>query len=339
MKTRYTIVLWALGCMHTTNAQTLNNSNSVPLIGESYVLYSGNYISPGNVGANQTWDLSSLSGGTEITNNYVTPASSGYGAEFPNANLTSVAVSAGTYTFYNAAADGFYLAGLRTSNGLYSLTYTNLDKQLPFPCSYNTSWSDSWTATVNFGGAPGTRTGTTTGLADGYGTLITPSGTFTNVLRVKIVQSMTDNLGAFGTVTYEQEVYNYYKPGIRLPLAGVSTTVSTAAGQAPQTTMTSNWLDASSVGIFENATSSIGVDVFPNPATDRVNIILSSQSSDLHLQLIDGSGRVVHTEQLRLQSMGINRHELSVQGLNPGIYLLRLTSENGEQGVQRLVID
>lgn len=339
MKARYTSLFIAMGCFGIAQAQTLNNSNSVPLVGNSYTQFSGAYLSPGNAGANQTWDLSSLVQESSTTSEYVTPASTGFGSAFPNTNIASSVPDAELYGFYNAASDGLYFAGTRIGGGFFDLTYTNTDRQLALPCSFNTSWTDQWSAAVNFFGATGTRSGTTTGLADGFGTLITPFGTFTNVLRVKLNQNFNDNLGALGTINYTQEIYLYYKPGVRIPLASLSTTVTTAAGQPSETETSSTWLDASTVGIGENATHAIGMELFPNPANDRVNITFGAPSGDLQVQLIDGNGRVVLHEQLLQQPMGINQVDLPLGSITAGVYLLRITAANGDQGVKRLVIE
>ncbi|MDV7396316.1 hypothetical protein RZS08_33285, partial [Arthrospira platensis SPKY1] len=77
------------------------------------------------------------------------------------------------------------------------------DLLFEFPLHYGDQMSDDieGTNTVFAGGSPFVtqRTGTTTTEVDGYGTLITPLGTFNNVLRVKRTESISDSFMGFAT--------------------------------------------------------------------------------------------------------------------------------------------
>ncbi len=126
---------------------------------------------------------------------------------------------------------------------------------------------------------------------------------------------------------------------MRFPLAIVSTSISTVFGIPGEPVNDMVWLDGFTVGIAEAVSSAIGMELFRNPAYDRVSITFGALSGDVQLQLIDGNGRVVLNEQLLQQPMGINRVDLPLNNIPAGIYQVRITAANGDQGVQRLIIE
>lgn len=62
--------------------------------------------------------------------------------------------------------------------------------------------------------------------------------------------------------------------------------------------------------------------VFPNPSTDMVNFYLPNCTSE-EIRIMDSFGRVVFTEKIENESI-----ELSVEHLNPGVYIYLIGNEN-----------
>jgi len=76
--------------------------------------------------------------------------------------------------------------------------------------------------------------------------------------------------------------------------------------------------------------------VYPNPATDVLNIDLSSrQSGEVELKLLDITGRSLRIETL-FMGEGESTHRMSLDGIPAGIYLLEMRSANGFSA-QRIV--
>jgi len=70
------------------------------------------------------------------------------------------------------------------------------------------------------------------------------------------------------------------------------------------------------------------VEIWPNPAKERLNInLLSSLAGDVNLELTDLSGRRVHVEHLTQGDVNMIR-ELSLEQYQPGIYFLTISSNN-----------
>lgn len=71
------------------------------------------------------------------------------------------------------------------------------------------------------------------------------------------------------------------------------------------------------------------IQVYPNPASSFANVdVKSSGPVGYTLQLIDLSGRVVFAEN-RKAVQGVNHSVISLDNLNKGIYILRISNKNG----------
>ena len=76
------------------------------------------------------------------------------------------------------------------------------------------------------------------------------------------------------------------------------------------------------------------LNVFPNPAKDRVWVRYDNQNGQLHqLELRDVQGRMV----LQAQSRG-HELELPVKDLTPGLYLYRLKADDGRSATGKLIL-
>lgn len=79
--------------------------------------------------------------------------------------------------------------------------------------------------------------------------------------------------------------------------------------------------------IAEEAPLGLSVNVFPNPATDLLQIALSGEFPDIELALMDMSGKLVGSQMLRSGTSGFN---FGVGFLAKGTYVLRLSSKDGD---------
>jgi hypothetical protein len=93
-----------------------------------------------------------------------------------------------------------------------------------------------------------------------------------------------------------------------------------------------------------SATNDIqGVDAWqiaPNPVQSGIEVQLSMQSSldlDAQIQILDVAGRVVYTQQSVAFPAGESRVTFPTAGLSNGLYLVRLSTENG-QDVRKMVV-
>lgn len=316
-------------------AQTLDNGNTSPIPGDAFQMNQVPYVAPGSAGANQTWNFTSLPAGTAVNIIMVTPASTGHGASFPGSTVAGDA-GGGNYIFYTGSATGFEGRGFYSATLGSSVVYQDPERLFAYPCGYNTTWTDNFSANFTSFGTPVQRSGSITGIADGFGTLLMPYGPVTNVLRVKLVEDYSDVLTGIGTIEYDFTTYNFMKPGIRNALLSISDNVTNQLG-TPQTSQSAAWQQIANIGIEEALLNAIGIDLYPNPASDNVAVVYSTAGGRLELELIDGTGRLVRSEAITA-AMGIGRHDLHVSGLPTGLYQVRITAANGQMGVQRLMV-
>ncbi|MCU0320694.1 MAG: T9SS type A sorting domain-containing protein [Flavobacteriales bacterium] len=286
-------------------AQTLTGATNNPQIGDSFVLQYSTPLSPGGAGTGQTWDFSAATVDSTETQYFVDPQGTPGFSTVPNADLAITT---------DFASYGYWIAN-------------------------NSTWTDTYGFAFDADGLQVTSSGSAAAEADGLGTLITPYGTVSNVLRIRQENEETTLITGIGELNVESTQYLYVKPGVRFPLAIVSTSISTVFGIPGEPVNDMVWLDGSTVGLAEAAHHAIGVELYPNPAKDRITITYGASSSAVQVDVIDAAGHVVRTEQLSQQPIGINRVDLPLNNVPAGIYLVRILADNGDQGVQRLVIE
>ncbi len=93
-------------------------------------------------------------------------------------------------------------------------------------------------------------------------------------------------------------------------------------------------------GVASNAASnSWGIELYPNPARDFVDVTLYASVADIaQLHLYDVTGREVLTTPLGMLSVGEHETELSTTGIPDGIYFVRVMGSSGQVASARLSI-
>lgn len=142
-------------------------------------------FSNGSSGMNQVWDFSTID---LIPRNYfmkVVPSTSvPFSSLIPNANYSYEFNDNGlfSYNMYNLNSETFeYLAYSETSN--YSDYSGNSSIDFKFPYTYGMDYTDTYQSSSS------SSIRTVNRVYDAYGTLLTPFGTFTNVIRQKTIAS------------------------------------------------------------------------------------------------------------------------------------------------------
>lgn len=335
MKQRYTLGLLVLAAFSPAAAQTLTDATTSFQPGESFLQHYSAYVSPGNAGANVTWNLSALTDDSTQVLSFVAPQGTPAYASFP-ASTVAQPSEGGDLTYFNCTANGVDLLG--TTAGADLVVYQDGERILSYPCAFNSQWQDAFSASFTVLGLTIDRAGTITGNADGYGSVVLPYGTVSNVLRVRTTELYTD-VTPFGDIGYDFDSYYYYKPGVHVPVAAVRDYAIDAFGN-PQVAQSAEWLDESFVGMADAFRYAIGIDLFPNPTHTNVAVIFGADGAKgLRMELVDAAGRVVLRQDLGRVMAGIQRQDLDVSALAPGLYNVHISDGLGGQGVKRLVIE
>ncbi|MBK8565201.1 MAG: PKD domain-containing protein [Saprospiraceae bacterium] len=191
----------------------------------------------------------------------------------------------------------------------------------------DTDWTDCWTEwdpvnadytnSINYGLTPGISTNINDHVV-----------TFTGTTAGAVSYSW--DFGDGNTSTEENPTHTY-AGSIGGPV--VTLTVTSARGCIAATTAT-----LSDITSTKEVAGLSALKVFPNPTSGlaTVEFMLKNQM-EMTVQLLDLNGRVVRSANTEFRA-GFNRHAIDANGLNSGVYFLRLLSAEGQQAVRLSVV-
>ena len=302
------------------HAQPVITSANNPVIGEvdslTYVDSAG--ISPGPGGTGVIWNFV-----PSVTTGYATVTfractSTPYCDSFPGSNLVSYTIhpsSDSSYDYLNANTASLDFNGGCWFSPSPQFSYQSHNSLIRYPFTYGDCYLDT-VYTRNYASGtflPGTTSDSIA--ADGYGTLILPTGTYNNVLRVKRWQTNS-------AITGRAEIYYWYKQGCHMPLMCIAqdfTAMGTVSYQ--QSFYYSNApLPVEIAGIKKMP---VDIKAYPNPATDMLNISFAlDDATNAVLTILDITGRTLRMVDL-LES-GTNNISINTHELTAGLYTLLL---------------
>ncbi|MEO6883959.1 MAG: T9SS type A sorting domain-containing protein [Bacteroidia bacterium] len=312
---------------------TLTEANIAPVIGDQYTENITGYVSPGTSGANQTWNLSSMTSSSSSTTNAVSVSSTTYGSSFPSATIAFSASGNVSYEKISATAEQNY--GI-VQGGTTVIAYSNPEDILRFPFAYTNTYTDPWATTYVSSGYTYYRAGTTAVTADGYGTLKLPSGTYSNVMRVHFVQNYQDSTNISGNpiiITYQNDEYMWYLANNHSPIATVNT--FTANGSPSQS---GTYLNNITTGIAENSMLT-GFNLYPNPASTELNVNVSlAANKKVEINLLNVLGESVGTTIIADGLQGNNTYQVNTSNLSAGIYFAQIMLDGKLISAKRFIV-
>lgn len=214
-------------------SQIVINSTDNSQVGDTSVTYGYNNkkVSPGNAGANQTWDFSTLVPVSTVFSSVWTPNSTTPGfSDFPNANLVTNGITLGKNgqlipdsTFGYNLSTSTYSDLLGTYNGdknnyVLKIKYSKPHRILKFPFAYQEVMTYDAHARQDIGSvdAPRLRQINGTVTYDAYGKVIFPgTSALVDAARLKKVEIVKDSsvmdLGeGFVSKTYTESQFTQY---------------------------------------------------------------------------------------------------------------------------------
>lgn len=247
-----------------------------------------------------------------------------------------------SYTFFNntdnyfgVAGEGFTLSGIPIP-----LKFGSPDKLYEFPLNFGNTSNSYARYSI---GLPGVghieKEISRANIVDGWGTLITPYGTF-EVLRLKseVVEFDSiyiDSLGIGLPINREYTEYSWLGKGQKIPLLQISS----GMGGLIVTYVDSVRLVPSDVA--NNLYNEIDrVEIFPVPSHDLINISFKLKSaSNIKIIIYNSAGKSVAAKRFLNQMPGEINIKLSAMefGLPSGIYLLKINSDN-QQITKKLIV-
>ena len=313
-----------------------------PAIGSGTTLYVIDSMAPDYsavTGAGVEWDYSVYGGydGESRNLTVLDPSSTTYASDYPSS--TSALDIQGFLVNYTSST-----ATERTGHGF---VYTDGDIgdvvvvfdtdqaiQYEYPFALGDAFTDAFEGTATFNvGAPQTSAaaGELTATVDGEGTLKLADGNdFTNVLRYKLSDStVVSNVPLIGNVTLKRTQYEYYDlANGEMPIF-VHTHVAIAELGTEFNLVMSSVEPSQTVSLEENILSN--ASVYPNPASNIINVSLKNKLENTEVSIVDAMGRVVLN-----QTMDNDFISLDVAGLEEGIYFVKIA--NGDAVETKTVV-
>jgi hypothetical protein len=271
-------------------------------------------FSVGSVGANVTWNFANLQSvsSSAYSETFATVASTPYAASFPNATIANV-VGGNNYRYVSFTPSAYAYHGFNF-NGQACNIYS--DPLLTFPCplNYGGSFTDTYAGSdCNSQNFSGTRGGT----YEGYGTLIMPYATFQNI----ILLHNYDTLNANGLTTLF-EYYIWFDQSANL---GRLSATRVGLSILPGTTLTVDYVEITG-GSVDNAQQDLAaaIQVYPNPASQSVQVDVPAQIGSGSFQLMDLNGKTILESGIQA-----SQGEIELPAVPGGIYLYQIRDQRG----------
>ena len=318
-------------------AQTLNGS-AFPTIGSIYTMTLADTagVQPGNAGTGMTWDFSTLinSGHVQV-DSFLLPSATPYGGVFPSADIAvhEIAPTTNYYVYYHNDGSEYQRIGNVQPD---TVIYYDPANEFPYPVSYGTNLNDTYYASYMSGGSTVHMWGNVNLNADGTGTVITPDGTYSGVLRITGTRDEHDTIfGIPNIMIHLISVYvNWYQPVLYYPVMSIITTKDYPSIGPAIYQKSVGYRAGVPEGITEQNNPGNNVYVSPNPSSTGLFHFRLNDKSDKIAQLIviDITGITVFT------GKG-NVSEINLTGVAKGVYFYHIQTTSGQNYSGKLITE
>jgi len=304
---------------------TLTSATNNPVVGDVFYGYvtDTDHVSMGASGASVTWDMSMIVVNDSDTTSYLSCAATPYCDSFPGANIVSL--NSGDYVYGISGTSGIKAIGAYSSGTVVhfddSLTLTR------FPLSYGLSFNDTTHTEFSLFSTTVYITNYANSDCDAWGTLVLPTGTYNNVLRLHTTTITKDSMNIMGTPQVginQTEEYAWFVSGFRSPLLTVG--YDTSGSGTPYVSDVKYYTQGSSgsVAVRDIASKSGVLKLYPVPASSVVNVDFGTIEDDAVLTISDATGRVVHTQSVNNSTNG--PLQVPLADFANGLYIARLVN-------------
>lgn len=306
-------ILFVLATIYVSGllfAQPVVNSSNLPTsFSANFMVGNTTSFNPGNAGAFQTWDFSSLASNLVGVNNVVPVAGSTYQSTFPTANYCYAITIGGSTTYFyyhNLTSTKFeqYSEAYSTANPAAKNYTPNPKTIIQFPATYNSIFTDSYQDIT--ASSPTSYTVT----YDGYGTLITPFGIYTNVLRQKIIEGNVTN-------------YKWYNSNPFYPI--LQTNIDNGSFALLQNTTTTGIKES----LIENE-----ITISPNPIASQAIVSFKAEQKNTTLRVVDALGKEVKSAIINGKYFVFEK-----ENLPKGIYFLQLVDASKTLVIKKIIVE
>ena len=322
--TRLFTFLLSLLAVSSLSAQTTINRSALPDVGLSFnafIVQEGVDPMASTTGNGVTWDfIDSLSGGQATTVDWVNPSN----PEFPDANL-SLQLGGDFSVFFSSNDDSLEQLGASASG--QNIAYDDGATYFEYPVNLSDSNTDPFSLTAQ-GFTLGGDAVTT---YDGFGTLILPDGSYTDVFRVYSNQDFSAQ-GPF-PVSGSVDIYYWFETSTKrnlLTIVGIESPIlnqDLAVYKSDDATSAEDKLDVASLNLF------------PNPANGSTTLLYTLETAaDARLSIRNVAGQEVRAQHLGNLQPGTQEAKLDVSNLTPGMYIVSLELDGQAAASRKLIV-
>lgn len=322
-KVLFSAVAFFSGIVASFAQPTLTGATNNPVAGDVFTRRYCDTLGvsgPGAAGASVTWNFSTLAVDTTDTVYYMSCLSTPMCDSFTGSNV--VYFSDSSYVYGVADAAGF--RGIGTYDASSGVTHFVKPLSLAFwPMTYNATHKDTGEIFISSFGLTLRLMDTST--VDGYGTLMLPGNTYTNVLRLHATETVMDSMFFGGPIVNfsSTEKYSWFRAGFHNPI--MTMTIDTAGTGTPYVSEVIYYKPKSTVAVKDVNNSAASLKVYPNPASENVHIMFDvADKNAAAVTITDVTGRILDTianDQLR---NGANDIAYNVSNLAGGMYIIKL---------------
>jgi|GEM_PF-1192441 len=310
----------------------LTSANMNPIAGDVFIehLCDTTGVLSGPSGAAVTWDFSALNTLSIDTINFMDCASTPFCDSFTGSNIAYL--NLGNYTYEDATGSALSTVG-SYFGGFY--LYLNQPQCILFyPATYHSSHQDTFSAQVTLGsGYSQYLTGTDSFYCDAYGTLILPSGSYPNVLRVYHVNIVKDSIAymgvSFSVSTSRTESYSWYDTGFHYSLLSIG--YDTAGSTSSYVSGVGYYTIPPPLSNATLSTSETPLTIYPEPATTYLNLDVHIDNAEgAYVTVSDLLGHIVKTIPSTQIRQGFNDINIRITDLNDGVYIVSVHTAFGD---------
>lgn len=320
-------------------------------------------ISAGGSGSAQTWVVTGLNIHTADTINFINPATLPAAGDFPTANISFKQM--GGDAFVEKSSAGVELLGISGNimGAPFPIVAPFVPSQtlMQFPAQLGIGFGDTSSVDVavdisaqagSFGidSARFKRVFYTEHTIDAEGSLTIPLGTY-NTIRDRVDETTIDSVWIHSP---SGSVFPPLAPGWQLMPDIVAGFVGLDGGVTITTTRNYRWFAANSkfflldmevdpntdapvgaryqadpatfpTSVKEDVYTNNGVQLYPNPASNLINVTVKDLKGNAFISLFDASGRQISSAQLTA-----NVNQIGTDGLTNGLYLYRVVDGAGK---------
>lgn len=272
----------------------------------------------GSAGPNVTWDFSFLDTDIILEYDVETCPGSTDCSEVPGS--TEYFKSTMVQDFYQKTGSQWLQLGEKNVSSGEIVPYEDAYLWLQFPMTYLQTYEDTYDK-----GVGGLHSGTISSKVDGFGTLITPFATYTDVLRQHITD-VSEMMVSGTKLTYTTTRHLWYKAGSHHQLMIIINVVVTDLSGG---ILSANWTLAYSVtpglSISGSKMADASINIYPNPVQDRRFNVSAESGHIQRIELTDALGRNIFTQNYP----NIQQTEVFVNGAARGIYWCTIYTDKG----------